>query len=256
MEKRIKGQKVKIDYKDTLNFFNDRGKETPLRHKYNYVLFQDEQPHLAIERDRYEKEKVCSIIDFSKQEIVLDIGCGVGRWGEEVLERGVQYVGIDYSKQLLSIAEENLQQWKEKCTLIQSSAQSLLEGLADGDRLQKYDTIFINGVLMYLNDADLLMCFHQLGKVINTDKCVIYIKETVASEERLTLNNFYSEDLNHAYTAIYRTAEEYKKLLMETLIEPFQFILERSEDLYSEDLKNRKETKDYFYILKKEVGGL
>jgi Predicted methyltransferase (contains TPR repeat) len=253
MESRVKGKSIEINYNDTLDFFNSRGRVEPLKHKYNYVLFQDEHPELAIERDNYEKNKINGIIDFAKQDSVLDIGCGVGRWGEEVLSRGVRYIGIDYSEQLLDIADENLKQWKDNYTLINSSVQLLLEGLTGVNKLQTYDTIFINGILMYLNDADLATCFDQLGKVINQNKCVIYIKETIAVEERLTLNKFYSKDLKHTYTAIYRTAEEYRNLLIEKLVVPFNFTIDISEDLFPEDLKNRKETKDYFYILKKEV---
>lgn len=254
MENRVKGKNIEIDYQDTLSFFNSRGSQAPLKHKYNYVLFQDEHPELAIERDQYEKHKICDMIDFKEGEWVLDIGCGVGRWGEEILSRNLNYVGIDYSEKLLEVAKDNLKEKEEHCTLIHCAAQSTFEGLTRADMKRQFDKVFINGVLMYLNDTDLSACLDDVGKVINLDHGIIYIKETVATEERLTLNKFYSNDLKHDYTAIYRTAEDYRRILTEKLVDKLGFQFTISEDLYSDELKNRKETKDYYYILSKRAG--
>lgn len=249
MEKRIKGRNIDINYKDTLDFFNSRGSDAPLKHKYNYVLFQDEHPELAIERDKYEKNKICNIIEFKKEDWVLDVGCGIGRWGEEILKRGLNYVGIDYSKQLLNIAADNLKDYKDRCKLIHCAAQDLMKGLSTESMVKEYDKVFVNGVMMYLNDKDLDRCLEDIAKLINRGRSTIYIKETVGTNERLTLNNFYSEDLKHEYTAIYRTAEEYENILKEKFVKIFKLNMLKSEDLFSDNLKNRAETKDYYFIL-------
>lgn len=87
MPGRVYGKKVDIDYGDTLDFFENRGDGKELGSKYNYVLFQDDTPEIAVERDRQEKEKICSVLDWGSGGTVLDIGCGIGRWGEAVLEK-------------------------------------------------------------------------------------------------------------------------------------------------------------------------
>jgi len=222
-----------------------------LKHKYNYVLFQDDNPELAVERDLYEKKKILSQISFVKDELVLDIGCGVGRWGEELLQHDVFYVGIDYSKNLLEIADENLSRWKGNYLLINSAIQDMRQALNENRIEKKFQKIFINGVFMYLNDADLCACMEEIANLIDLTSGTIYIKESVSNEGRLTLNKFFSEDLKQAYTAIYRTADEYKECLVEKVIKPLKFDFIVSEDLYTEDLKNRKETKDYYFILKR-----
>ena len=58
MPGRVYGKKVDIDYGDTLDFFENRGDGKELGSKYNYVLFQDDTPEIAVERDRQEKEKI------------------------------------------------------------------------------------------------------------------------------------------------------------------------------------------------------
>ncbi len=253
MEDRIKGKSFDINYNDTLSFFNNRGSDVPLKHKYNYVLFQDEHPELAIERDRYEKDKILGLVEFKEDEWVLDVGCGVGRWGEEILSRNMHYVGLDYSETLLKVAEDNLKDKKDKCTLIQGAAQNIVKGLEQAGIKADFDKVFINGVLMYLNDADLSDCLEDVSKVIDKESCTIYIKETVATSERLTLNKFYSQDLKHDYTAIYRTIAEYTDSLTRIFVDKLGFEIIVSEDLFSEELKNRKETKDYFFILRKRA---
>ena len=51
MSDRIYGDKIKIDYDKTLDFFENRGNNKELNTKYNYVLFQDDSPSIAIARD-------------------------------------------------------------------------------------------------------------------------------------------------------------------------------------------------------------
>lgn len=55
MSDRIYGDKIKIDYDKTLDFFENRGNNKELNTKYNYVLFQDDSPSIAIARDNEEK---------------------------------------------------------------------------------------------------------------------------------------------------------------------------------------------------------
>src|SRR5262245_46545525 len=46
---------------------------------------------------------------------VLDVGCGSGRVGEEVLAEGAsQYVGIDFSEPMLELAERRLAGFGER----------------------------------------------------------------------------------------------------------------------------------------------
>ena len=49
MAGRVYGDKVEIDYGSTLGFFESRGDGKELGTKYNYVLFQDDTPEIAIE---------------------------------------------------------------------------------------------------------------------------------------------------------------------------------------------------------------
>ena len=86
MGDRITGSRVDLDYKDVQRFFDTRGENKQLGSKYNYVLYQDDCPELAVKRDLQEKEKISQMLSLECGQRVLDIGCGIGRWGEYLLE--------------------------------------------------------------------------------------------------------------------------------------------------------------------------
>ena len=249
MPGRVYGKKIDIDYGDTLDFFENRGDGKELGSKYNYVLFQDDTPEIAVERDRQEKEKICSVLDWGSGGTVLDIGCGIGRWGEAVLEKGWKYTGIDYSRKLLGVAEENLKGYGSMKTLLHGSFQEFKETLLKEGVEEKFQKVFINGVMMYINDADLEK---GLGDVLGicSSRCQVYLKESMASSGRLTLDSFHSDSLSQDYTAIYRDITEYKELVGRYFVQD-GFEIKEEGALFEEGLRNRKETLDYYFILER-----
>ena len=75
------------------------------------------------------------------------------------------------------------------------------------------------------------------------------MREPCGINSRLTLKDFYSEGLQHEYNAIYRTSEEYSKLIKNFLV-GFEIINE-GYMFEQDELNNRKETVQYYYILKR-----
>ena len=249
MPGRVYGEKVDIDYGSTLDFFENRGDGKEFGSKYNYVLFQDDAPEIAVKRDRQEKEKICSVLDWEGGGTVLDIGCGIGRWGEAVLEKGWKYTGIDYSSKLLGVAEENLKGYGSMKTLLHGSFQEFKETLLKEGVEGKFQKVFINGVMMYINDADLEK---GLGDVLEacSSRCQVYLKESMASSGRLTLDSFHSDSLSQDYTAIYRDITEYKEFVGRYFVQN-GFAIKEEGALFEEGLRNRKETLDYYFILER-----
>lgn len=247
MNQRIFSDKVDLDYESVQKFFDGRGENKQLGNKYNYVLYQDDCPELAIKRDLQEKEKISKILTFEKNQRVLDLGCGIGRWGEWLLDKGLYYVGIDGSSKMIERAEENLKQYKNKC-LIKGSFQNFIECLKKADEHQPFDKIFVNGVFMYLNDADYEQALKDIHSICG-EHCELYLKESMGVDVRLTLNQIYSESLTQNYSAIYRSIKEYRESFVRAFGEDFNLVIENR--LFNEDLENRKETTDYYFIWKR-----
>lgn len=57
--------------------------------------------------DRVQKKALYSVLRVKKQENILDLGCGVGRWSLELARRGALVTGADLSEEMISIAKEN-----------------------------------------------------------------------------------------------------------------------------------------------------
>ena len=110
--------------------------------------------------------------------------------------------------------------------------------------LPHYNLVIITGVLMYINDNELKNVFETINSF---NPQYIYIQESVCLlNERLTLKNFYSEELKTDYSAIYRTSEEY-----ETQIRQYfkKYIAEETGLLLDENTGAREETNARYWFL-------
>ena len=70
-------------------------------------------------------------------------------------------------------------------------------------------------------------------------------------EERLTLKDYFSDELQDNYNAIYRTQQEMLKFIKDNFVQT-GFDITQQDFLFKEDdLNNRKETRQYYYILER-----
>ncbi len=245
---RFVGDKIDVDDKSVHDFFDQRTNKK-LFHRYNLVNYQDNTPELALERDRIEKEKILPMLNVSDDSRIIDIGCGVGRWGDAfapILKDGL-YLGVDYSDKLINVANAELSKAVNQSTrrFCVESFQNLWS-LFEEKGLEKFDIVIINGVLMYINDYDIPLCFENVQKII-ANGGRIYLKESVGVRERYTLNNIFSEELGSQYSAIYRSIEEYDDLLHQYFGKYIE--ISRGETFGAENLHNRKETTSYYWII-------
>lgn len=248
MKDRVLRDRVDLNYEAIQKFFDDRGDNQALKSKYNYVLFQDQEPELAVRRDAQEKEKIGALLSLQKPLRVLDVGCGIGRWGEYLLERGAYYVGIDGSAKMIERAETNLKPYGAK-RLATGFFQDLLSILAELGEIEPFDLILVNGVFMYLNDVDFQRAL-KVVKEVGGKGSTFYIKESMGIEQRLTLNNFFSDGLKQYYSAIYRSVKEYRDSFQKAFVP--EYILVQEGALFDEELRNHKETIDYYFIWKRQ----
>lgn len=244
---RIYEKPVNLGYNDTKAFFTNRAKRKGQTALLNITMYQDKNPSLAEERDYIEKKKVTPYLLLTQNSRVLDIGCGVGRWGFYLAERVTEYLGIDFSDDLIEIAKaENEKKGYPMLHFQTLSATSLLPDCLSVS--SPFSHFIIAGVMTYLNDRDCKIMLKSL-RILSNKGAVLYIREPVAVNQRLTLINYYSEELETHYNAIYRTHDEYMDLFSNTVLEN-GFKLFHQEELLSDTLKNQKETTQNIYFFK------
>ena len=56
---------------------------------------------------------------------ILELGCGSGNVTEKLLEKGYEVVGIDYSEEMLEIAEEKTEEFGNKVIYIQQDLREI-----------------------------------------------------------------------------------------------------------------------------------
>ena len=239
---------VDIDYDATLQFFSQRAELFEKVGKLSVTMYQDKNPELARRRDEQEKNVITPLLGLTSESRVLDIGCGIGRWGFHVIQQIALYVGTDFSRGLIEIAKKeaetnykNLNLFFQEISCTDITAERLI-------KKPPFDSIIIAGLFVYLNDTDCLKVLKYIPELTHRNSTV-YIREPVASESRLTLQDFYSNDLNAHYNAIYRTEQEYLAFLSESLFEA-GFKISQAGFLFPEELENRTETRQRYYILK------
>lgn len=247
MNNRIYNDKVDINNDNIREFYNKRAQKfiKGKKNQYTTVLLGDNNPEYAKKWDEFEKNYIGKYLNFGTDKRFLDIGCGIGRWAENVIDKCGQYVGTDFSIEMVKAARERFKE-HSNVQFINSSFQDIFNN--ESITKNKFDTIIITGVSMYINDSDLRKCYSSLKNILN-DGAVVYIEESVGVKERLTLNNIWSDSLDDNYNVIYRTREEYLDL-MSGLTDDLHIV----EEGYFEQLdkKELSETSHWYIILNKK----
>lgn len=243
---RILNEKIQLNVENLKDFFDRRSEKYSEENPYTSIMYQDNIPELAFKRNEMEKDRVFKLMDFDNESTVLDIGCGVGRWADPTSNYVANYYGTDFSDELIKIAQENYKSANNVdfycCDFNETSVLMEQKNL-------NFNQLIICGVFPYINDNDLEKGLNDLLPLLRS-KSVIYIKTPVAEKYRLTLNEFWSEELKAHYSAIYRTLDEYRELINKYFIsQGFQMIVD--EELGNGELRNRKETWQHIFVLKR-----
>ena len=98
MKERVYGEKVSIDTENTVSFYDQRARTIKNRkQEYTTVLLGDQDPDFSEQWDAYEKQLILPRLKLNQDKVILDIGCGMGRWAEAVADQCKGYYGVDFS---------------------------------------------------------------------------------------------------------------------------------------------------------------
>jgi SAM-dependent methyltransferase len=240
---RIYKKNEKICSETVKGFFDSRAsKET---NALNAVMLQSGSSNLPALRDAYEREFLLPSISATSK--ILEMGCGAGRIANAYNQPDVQYLGIDFSSELINIAK------KEFATNSNFQFQVLeVPNFDQNDLIIKppFDLIIISALCLYLND-DALSAMLSLAESFASHTSKFYIRESLSViDDRLTLKDFSSDTLGTKYNAIYRTREEFEKFINEGLVCKGYSILSH-DYAFPEELRNQIETSQFYYFLER-----
>lgn len=242
---KVKKKIVEIDESAVKNFFISRAVKYDPAHPEVSMLYQDSNPALAEERDQEEKNIILPLINLQAVDKVLDVGCGIGRWAEIFAPLVARYVGTDVMLELIEIAEQRNKEFPNVAFKVIAAQDFSLKKLGAES---PFSVIIVAGVLHYMNDESVAAVLRNIGECAD-HRARIIIRGPIALEERLTLNNVWSEELQHEYSAIYRTRGEFLDLFAKFL---FDFEITADQPLFPSRLNNRKETMQHLFLLEKK----
>ena len=228
-----------ISYEATLEFFESRGRGAAPAAPQTATMYQDAA--LAAQRDACERATVLPLLSLRGNERVLDIGCGFGRWADALSGRIADYLGVDFSTELLRMAGAKQRPWARFQRLPAQEVSPASVAVPP-----PFDLFICSGILIYLNDADVARLGAGIGAMAAAGARV-YLREPMAVDERLTLDRFPSTELKQDYSAIYRTRAQCRDLFGGPLGE-VGFKLTREQPLYPPELCNRKETEQFIQL--------
>ncbi len=229
--------KPRIDKDSVARFFQERAQKAGSVGLTRAVIYQDKHPDLAEKRDVAEKARLLPILQLHGDLRVLDVGCGTGRWTEELAGNSAYYHGTDFSAELIDHARAS---HPETASLRFSVAPAENYSLAELGESQPFDRILCCGVMIYLNDEDVVGAFRCMASVASK-KCRIVMREPVGILNRLTIREHFSDELEQSYNAIYRTQQELEGYMTDTLFASGFRIVDQG-DVYEAELNNRAET--------------
>lgn len=243
MQTRVYADKIEIDNDSTKEFWENRANN--IDNLQTVLLGSDKTGIEQNTRNEHEKLIVESVIRQIQNPRILDIGCGIGRWAENLINQFDYYAGVDFSEGFINFASKKFANYSN----IKFYNNSILN--LDKEILNsKFNFIICTGVLMYVNDSNLSKFFKTLKQMIaNIYKVYdiyIYIQESISlMDARLTLNQFESKDLKTNYNAIYRTKQEYEEYFKTN-----KFDIIKTDLLLDNKSGAREETNAQYWILK------
>lgn len=130
---------------------------------------------------------------------VLDLGCGMGYWAQYFAQRFSQVDAVEGSHSLY-------QTLKEQC-ISQPNINAIHANAMTFEPENKYGLIFLGGLLMYLDQQDVITLLHKLIPFLDKGGMILCRESTVRGQT-LTCSGDYS--------AVYRPVTEYQSIFKQS----------------------------------------
>ena len=151
-------------------------------------------------RFRMETKIVERLIEnVDRRGAALDLGSGIGFWAESFARTFTRVDAVEGSSALYPALEKRCSQ--------QGNMRAFLGDALSFEPDQRYQLIFLGGLLMYLDQKDVITLLSRLRETLEPGGIIVCRESTVRGRTVI---------LNGDYTAIYRSIKSYVSLFQES----------------------------------------
>jgi len=133
--------------------------------------------------------------DLDPNGVALDLGSGIGRWAEQFAHDFSRVVAVESSRALY-------QALKERCAE-HANVRPVLENAMSFELDGKYDLVFLGGLLMYLDESDVIALLQRLASCLEPGGIILCRESTVRGETATREGD---------YPVVYRSVSAYRDL--------------------------------------------
>lgn len=109
---------------------------------------------------RYTARQVATALEIAPDDQVLELGCGVGRIGSELVRRCALWHGVDIAPNMIEVARQRLAQAGN--VRLDALSRTRLEPCADSS----YDKAYCVAVFIHMDKEDFLLYLRELQRVL------------------------------------------------------------------------------------------
>jgi trans-aconitate methyltransferase len=133
--------------------------------------------------------------DVKRDGAVLDLGSGIGVWAEDFARRFSLVTAVEGSRTLF-------QSLQKRCTAV-PNLRPIHGDVMTFEPAARYDLVFLGGLLMYLNEKDVLDLLRKLAPCIEPDGMILCRESTVRGTVVA---------LRGDYQVVYRSVSDYRRI--------------------------------------------
>jgi 2-polyprenyl-3-methyl-5-hydroxy-6-metoxy-1,4-benzoquinol methylase len=213
----------------------------------NYSSRINENENLGDNPDNLIKQTFKMIPNDLLGKRIIDIGCGEGRWSRLMAEKGAIVTGIDSSQEMIEIAKQRSQQFKERIELLNIDINHLIN--ID----KRFDFAF--SCYTFNNISRLNNIFQVLNKIINNNGELLISTKLLDfknSQNKLLKNYFLPINIKDKYK-IYTCGNElfdYEESAKNNNFELIDVCLLETNNTFANEELNKQNIKIFDAILK------
>ncbi len=189
-----------IDTSNTKRFWDSVAEKSALSDLTSVGMLTEGNEFNARYRREEEEKHFLRIANPKKSAKVLEVGSGGGRWAFFLSDKVADVIGIDFSEQMVQLAE------KQRIERSINNVYFIKSDLLGYNCNEKFDIIYFSGILQYINDHEIVLTLKKAKEFLVPGGLVVS-RDTIQSGRRITMDG--------DYPVIYRTIEEYEALFQE-----------------------------------------